>query len=128
MVSYRKNRDCQPKLTHHNAGGQGVVRRNGKDVYCGHYGTPGCRARYLRALAECEAADRQPIGPPAVDRPAGISDLTVNELAVAYLQHADSYYVKNGQPTTELRDIRLSNQHHRWNRWYEEGSLKGLLG
>jgi hypothetical protein len=68
MVSYRKNRDRQPKLTHHKASGQGVVRLNGKDVYCCRYGTPECRAKYLRSLSEWEAADRQPIEPPAVTK------------------------------------------------------------
>ena len=45
MMSYRKNRDRQPKLTHHKASGQGVVRLGGKDHYCGPYGTPERRAR-----------------------------------------------------------------------------------
>lgn len=39
MVSFRKNPDRLPKLTHLNASGQGVVRLNGKDVYCGPFGT-----------------------------------------------------------------------------------------
>jgi integrase len=108
LVSYRKNRDRQPKLTHHKASGQGVVRLNGKDVYCGPYGTPECRARYLRALADWEAAHRRPAGEPTADPPAGASDLTLNELLLAYLQYADGYYVKRGEPTTEVRDIRLS--------------------
>jgi hypothetical protein len=65
MVSYRKSRDRQPKLTLHKASGQGVVRLDGNDVYCGLFGTPECRARYLRALAEWEAANRQPERPAA---------------------------------------------------------------
>jgi integrase len=117
MVSYRKNRDRQPKLTHHKASGQGVVRLNGKDVYCGPYGTPECKARYLRALAEWEAADRQPATKPADDPPRDASDLTVNELLVAYLQFADKHYVKHGEPTTEVRDIR-----------YSIGPLRDLFG
>jgi integrase len=108
MVSHRHNRDRQPKLTHHKASGQGVVRLNGKDIYCGPYGTPECRARYLRALAEWEAADRRAAGAPVIDPPPGASDLTVHELLVAYLQFADGYYVKHGEPTSEVRDIRYS--------------------
>jgi len=34
------------------------------------------------------------------------SDLTVNELLLAYLRFADSYYVKHGRPTTEPASIR----------------------
>src|SRR5262249_35433960 len=36
------------------------------------------------------------------------SDLTVNELAEAYLDFADGYYVKNGEPTSEPGNIRLA--------------------
>jgi integrase len=108
MVPYRKNRDRQPKLTHHKASGQGVVRLNGKDIYCGPYGTPECRVRYLRALADWELADRRPAGEPAAVPTAATNDLTINELLVAYLQFADGHYVKHGEPTSEVRDIRLS--------------------
>jgi integrase len=113
MLSYRKNRDKTPSLTHHKASGQGVVRLNGKDVYCGPYGTPECKARYLRALADWEAADRQiataPADkPPAAYSPPGSADLTVNEILVAYLKYADGYYVKNGEPTSEPGNIRLA--------------------
>src|SRR3954453_22552169 len=41
-----------PKLIHHKASNQGVVRLDCKDVYCGPFGTPECQARYLRALAD----------------------------------------------------------------------------
>jgi integrase len=39
---------------------------------------------------------------------AGPEDLTVNELALAYLEFADGYYRKNGEPTTEPMNIRLA--------------------
>jgi hypothetical protein len=39
--------------------------------------------------------------------PAG-NDLTVNEVAVAYLAFANAYFTKNGHPTTEPGCIRLS--------------------
>jgi site-specific recombinase XerD len=113
MLSYGKNRDKVPSLTHHKASGQGVVRIDGKDVYCGPYGTPDCKVRYLRALAEWEAADRQPARDPAISPPPGSIpsrpvDLTVNEVLHAYLKYADGYYVKNGQPTSEPGNIRLA--------------------
>jgi integrase len=113
MVSYRKDRDRQPKLTYHKASGQGVVRLNGKDHYCGPYGTPECRARYLRALAEWEASDRRPAAgpagnPPAGPNPPGPVDLTLDEVLVAYLDYADGYYVKDGEPTSEPGNIRLA--------------------
>jgi integrase len=104
MVSYRKSPQRIPKLTHHKASGQGVVRINGKDVYCGPHGTPECKAKYLRAVADWEASGRKA---ERKAEPAG-SDLTINELALAYRQFAASYYLKNGEPTSEQHDIGLS--------------------
>jgi integrase len=111
MVSYSRNRDRQPKLSLHRASGQGVVRLNGKDIYCGPFGTPECRARYLRALAEWEAAGRRPTDVPATEVAAGPSgpvDVTINELLLEYLKYVNGYYVKNGQPTSEVGNIRLA--------------------
>jgi hypothetical protein len=39
-------------VTQHEASGQGVVRLNRKDVYCGPFGTMECKARHLRAIAD----------------------------------------------------------------------------
>jgi integrase len=108
MVSYRKNPDRLPKLTHHKASGQGVVRLNGKDVYCGPFGTAECKARYLRAIADWEANQRKPAAPVNPEPASRSNDLTVNELALAYRRFAAGYYVKNGKPTTEQRDVQLS--------------------
>jgi integrase len=44
---------------------------------------------------------------PAADSGTG-SDLSVNEMLLAYLAHADSYYVKGGRPTVEQGNIRLA--------------------
>ncbi len=112
MAADRKNADRYPRLTHHKASGQGVVRLNGRDVYCGPLGTPECGSRYLRAVAEWEEAGRRgpggvPAEPPA-EPPAGESDLTVNEVMLAYQQFADVYYRKNGEPTSEAGNIRLA--------------------
>jgi hypothetical protein len=59
-------------------------------------------------------AEHFPKGP---DSPAPIrsilaatSDLTVVELIAAYWHHAKSYYVKDGQPTSELTSIRCALQ------------------
>jgi hypothetical protein len=35
-------------------------------------------------------------------------DLTVNELILAYVRHADSYYVKNGYRTKEPFNVRFA--------------------
>jgi integrase len=76
----------------------------GRDVYLGRHGTPESRAEYDRLVAEWLLQGR-----PQVARPvAGGSDTTVNEMVLAYLKHVDSYYVKNGKPTSEPRNIKLA--------------------
>jgi integrase len=76
----------------------------GHDIYLGKHDTPESRAEYDRTIAEWLATGRRPV---AADGPAG-SDLTINELHLAYLCHADRYYVKNGKPTSEPGNIRLA--------------------
>jgi integrase len=80
------------------------VTLNGRDVYLGRYGSIESRAEYDRLIVEWISNGRCP---PASSAGAG-SDLTVNEVCVAYLEFADGYYVKNGKPTSEPRSIRES--------------------
>jgi integrase len=107
MVSYRRSPSNLPALSYHKASGQGVVRLNGRDVYCGRFGTAECQANYHRTIGDWLANGRSMPGPSG-DNASGSADLTINELALAYLQFADGYYRKNGEPTSEIRDIRLS--------------------
>jgi integrase len=109
MVSYRQNRSDVPALSRHKASGQGVVRLNGRDVYCGKFGT----ANYHRLIAEWVANERRLSVPSNGEASAGPDDLTINELLLAYLRHADSYYVKHGKPTSEPACIRLALRHLR---------------
>jgi integrase len=80
------------------------VTIGGRDVYLGKHGTPESRAEYDRLIAEWLATGRRPL----VARSNSSADLTINEMLEAYLHHADSYYVKNGQPTSEPANIRLA--------------------
>jgi integrase len=108
MVSYRRSPSDVPALSHHKASGQGVVRLNGRDVYCGRFDTPECQANYHRTISEWLANGRCLPGSTDENPSAGPEDLTVNEMLLAYLQHADAYYVKNGKPTSEPVNIRLA--------------------
>ena len=108
MVSHRSNSSDLPGLCFHKGSGQGVVRLNGRDVYCGKFGTPDCEAKYHATIATWLANSRA-LPSRAEDKPAnGATDATVNELAEAYLVFADGYYRKNGALTSEVRDIKLS--------------------
>jgi integrase len=68
----------------------------------GKHGTPESRAEYLRILAEREAAGGHL--PPSAQRSS--PDITLNELMECYWRFAKSYYVKNGEPTSEQESIR----------------------
>ena len=91
-----------PSYRHHKPSNQAVVTLDGRDIYLGRYGSPESRAEFDRLLAEWLSNGRR------LPAPASGSDLTVNELARAYLRHADAYYVKNGKPTVEPGNIRLA--------------------
>ena len=108
MVSYRGNLSDVPALSHHKGSGQGVVRLNGRDVYCGRFGTAEWLANYHRTIAEWLANGRRPASPSGDGGATGPEDLTVYELALAYLEFAEGYYRQNGKPTRGVRNIRLS--------------------
>src|SRR5690242_15562521 len=94
-----------PSYRLHKPTGQAVVTLNGKDHYLGRHGTPESRRLYDRLLAEylaTRARQTSAAAPPA--------DLTMDELLVAYWDHAQAYYVKDGQPTSEPGTIRQALQ------------------
>ena len=85
-----------PSYRLHKGSGQAVVTLNGKDVYLGKFGSTVSKDEYDRIIGEWMANGRQV---------AQGTDLTVVELVVAYLRYAEGYYKKNGEPTSELRNI-----------------------
>jgi len=102
-------RKSVPTYRLHRQSGQAIVtlsdRRTAqrRDYLLGPYGSPASRAEYARLLIEQAAID----GHLPAKAGEGIpSDLTMNEVMLAYVQHARKYYVKHGQPTTEQEAIR----------------------
>ena len=93
-----------PSYRFHKPSGQAVVTLDGRDFYLGRFGSRESRGEYDRLLAEWLANGRRL---PAPASGQGV-DMTINELILAYLRHADTYYVKNGKPTTEPVNIRLA--------------------
>jgi hypothetical protein len=75
-----------PKLRLHKPSGQGVVTIKGRDFYLGPYGSEACLAEYKRLIAELLTSGHW-VNPPS--RSSGSSDLTFNELILAYVGHAD---------------------------------------
>jgi integrase len=62
----------------------GIGRR--RDILLGRYGTPESRQEYARVVGEWAANGRR------LPAPAAVSDLTINELLLAYWKHARHYY------------------------------------
>src|SRR5947208_12613140 len=91
-----------PSYRLHKQSGQAVVTLadglgSRRDVLLGRYGTPESRAEYARVIAEWEANGRRLANPST----ATGSDLSMNELLLGYWNHAQDYYRKNGEPTTQ---------------------------
>ena len=93
-----------PSYRLHKPSGLAVVSIGGRDVYLGKHDTDESRGEYDRLIAEWLANGR------TIPRRVSGSglDISVNELMLTYLDHADSYYLKNGKPTSEPGNIRLA--------------------
>src|SRR5262245_28365654 len=97
-----------PAYQLHKPSGQAYVRFTSggirRVIYLGKYDTPESRAEYRRITAELEAA-----GPPVVAARAAGPNLSVNEVLLAFMGHAVTYYrTPDGKPTSEVRELRLS--------------------
>ena len=100
-----------PSYTLHKPTGQARVRFNGKDHYLGAYGSVESRQRYGQLIAKlasgvdfdaasfkASTSSRRSVGSAKVE-PGGY---TVNELCLAFMRHAKTYYVKEGRQTEEV--------------------------
>ena len=92
------SRKRKPAYLLHKATGQSRVRIDGKDHSLRAYGEAESKACYEELMTEWLLSH--------TDRPE--SQLTVDELALLYLEHARSYYVKNGKQTSEVYNVRLT--------------------
>ena len=90
-------RSSKPRLTLHKPSGQARVRLDGRDHYCGPWGSPEATERYDALVMEW-LAKRAP------DR----FRLLVGELALRFMRHAAAYYVKNGETTSEVHTFRAA--------------------
>ena len=90
-------RKRKPSYLLHKPTNQARVRIGGRDHYLGKYGSPESRERYDDLIAEWFAK-------------GDVSNyrLTVDDMAILFVEHAESYYRKNGEPTSEVYSIRLA--------------------
>jgi len=91
------------KYRHHKGTGQAFVQVKGRRFYLGKHNTPASKEAYARFVAEIAA---KPISVPIAPVKGSELQVTVVELAAAYLDFAEGYYVKDGRPTGELPIIR----------------------
>lgn len=86
-----------PKYRKHRGSGQAVVTLAGVDHYLGPHGSDKSIDKYDRLIAEFLANGR---------RATVAETITINVLASGFLEHAKTYYVKEGKPTTELGEFK----------------------
>lgn len=97
-----------PSLSWHKASQQFLVRLSGRDRYLGRDRAV-AQAAYDRLTAEWLARGRRAEPAPEPVQLASTGP-TIATLVVQYLDHADRYYVKNGEPTDEAKSIRYALQ------------------
>ncbi len=91
-----------PTYRLHKASGQAFVQFKGKRHYLGKHDSPASRERYHAILAELHGQPDQV--PQSLGAPGGA--LSVNELILAYVRHAESYYRSDGSRSNSLSNIR----------------------
>jgi integrase len=96
-----------PSYRLHKPSGLGVVRLDGHDHYLGSHGTPTSQEAYHRLIAEWLASGGRVRGPASSRDGAHRSSLTIDELILAFLRHAQVHYRRpDGSPTRELDNFR----------------------
>ena len=90
-----------PKYSHHKATGQAYVRLNGRVQYLGLHNSPESHERYAEVVDQWR---RESESVPA-------KDITIGALSVLYLKHAERYYRKRGQVTSEVSAIQIALRH-----------------
>ena len=100
-----------PTYRLHKQSGQAIVTLTDdlgsrRDVLLGKYGSPESRKEYARVIAEWEASGRRLLSRSA--EPSA-QDLTVNELLVPFLAHAEQHYRRpDGTVTNEVDEYRMA--------------------
>ncbi len=86
----------QPAYQRHKATGQAKVRIDGRDHYLGPHGSPESQERYRDLIAEWLVRNGD----------TSRYTLTIDNLALSYLEHAKRHHIKDGRPTSEVCCIR----------------------
>lgn len=93
-----------PKYCRHKGSGQACVWLNGKRIYLGVHGSEESKKRYKQIVADFLQNKIEP----APCRESG--QITCRQLIVAFTNHIDLKYIKDGSPTSEPRAFRVALQ------------------
>ncbi|MFM7243983.1 MAG: hypothetical protein ACKO40_07370 [Planctomycetaceae bacterium] len=112
MVSASRSSIRVPSLRLHKASGQAVVTVRGRDIYCGKHGTAEASANYRRVIASLLASgpevirhlgNLRPGGRRPAFRPPTARPLSVAELLLAYVEHAEREYPAPSRETEIIK-------------------------
>ena len=96
----------------HKPTGQARCYIHGKSHYLGKYGTEESRIRFGELVAKVVSG--QPIDPFAGSKVGSTTcpeaGLTIHELVLAFMRHADGHYLKNGKPTSEIHCLKSATR------------------
>lgn len=95
-----------PSYSLHKPTGQARVRINGKDHYLGLYGSVESRQLYGELIAKLASGVATDVAAVKSIMKIAPGEFTVNELCLAFMRHAVTYYVKNGRQTEEIPCIK----------------------
>jgi integrase len=101
-----RNRGHVPAYRLHESSGQARVIINREHIYLGKFGSDESHEAYARVIAELAANHAKLVttSPTSGDgRP-----ISVNQTILAYWDFAKSHYTKDGKPTLELENMRVS--------------------
>ena len=103
-VASKQSKQKLPVYRHHKPSGQARVRWQGREIYLGTFESPESRQRYAELLTQIVTGAKLDIKDAtrrkSEIRPDG-DGLSINELCVLFLQHAEQHYRKNGKRTSE---------------------------
>jgi len=92
-----------PSYRLHKPSGRAVVTIDGCDIYLGPHGSAESHDRYHEEVALWQLQRRQP-----TKQARRRSSLTMSELFLAFWDHAQVHYRKDGAPTSEISDIKVT--------------------
>ena len=117
LNSQRGSARKPPAYRHFKPRNQGVVRIAGKDYYLGEYQSQESWRRYSQLLAELFFVEPATNSQSSNTVPASVTmqapeplvaPLRIGELTMRYQVHTNTYYIKDGKPTSEVETIKRS--------------------